>query len=190
MKKQRGLTLLELLVTVTIIVIVSTIGVPSFSETLKQQQLRAQINEFRTALQLTQSEAIKRGKTVVICKSDNPETTQTPECGLTSDTSINWESGWVIFVDDNTNGVINTKETIIRRGSPLRAGYTLRGGSGTTSSVSYQTTGETVGQTFVLCENNDITHARAIYVGTNGRIRLADLTSSGTPLSSDACLSS
>lgn len=194
-ERQRGMTAVELMVTIMIMAIVTTLAVPSFRESTRQSRLRGQTNEFIAALRITQSEAIKRGKAVVLCKSSDPETATTPACS--TDTAVNWENGWVIFVDEDANGAISTSETVLRRAAPLTAGSTLRGSTGVGSAVAYQATGETTGPgTFVLCENNDITRSRAVFLGTNGRIRLADRASSGAPtndtgtaLSSSACLS-
>jgi hypothetical protein len=50
-------------------------------------------------------------------------------------------------------------------------------------NVTFSATGETAnGGTFVLCDASDVTQARAIFLGANGRIRMYERNSTGTPL--------
>jgi type IV fimbrial biogenesis protein FimT len=153
---QRGFTLLELLATVAIMAVLVVIAVPSYNGTVRRDRLTAQINGFVATLRLAQSEAIKRGKTVTVCKSNNPEASATPAC----DNSTNWENGWVMFVDDNGNNTIDAGESIIRVGGPLMQGSSLRGSSAVANGVSYLATSEIAAAgTFVLCDNKEMSGA-------------------------------
>lgn len=178
-RTQQGLTLLELLVTIAMMAILLTIAVPSYRESIRQNRLTVQIGGFVAALRLAQSEAIRLDQMVTLCKSSNPEATTTPAC----DNATTWDSGWVLFVDANGDGIIDTGESIIRVGAPLVAGSSLLGSSAVADVVTYRPTSEIAAAgTFVLCDNNDMTHARAVFLATNGRIRLAERNSSGTPV--------
>lgn len=176
-KKARGFTLIELLVVITIGAILLTIAVPSFREILINNRLRTQINDFVSALNLTRSEAVKRGVTVSVCKSSD-----NANCG---GAGVNWDTGWIVFVnsDNDSPAAVDAGETILHAAPALISGYTLRGDSNLASYISYRSTGEgnATGR-FVLCENSTLTHARAVFINSSGRIYLAqDNNQNGIP---------
>lgn len=179
-RNERGLSLLELLITVVIALILMALAVPNFQQLIRQNRLSAQTNEFVSALHLTQSEAVKSGRRVAICASIDADSSDTPSCGAT-----NWDQGWVIFVDTDADATVDVGETIIQRGGSLRLGTTLRGSGGITNAISYSATAETANAgTLVLCDQS-INYARAVLLGVNGRIRQAKRDSAGVPLTDD-----
>lgn len=98
MKKLKGFTLIELMVTVLIGVILLTIAAPSFMSTIERNRVTTQTNEFVTTFNLARLEAIKRGSPVSVCVS-----TDGASCAATG----NWAGGWMIFSDRNGNGVVD-----------------------------------------------------------------------------------
>ncbi len=64
MSLQKGFTLLELIVTLAVVAIVLTMGIPSFQALIRDNRLIALTNEFIGAMHLTRSEAIKRNHRV------------------------------------------------------------------------------------------------------------------------------
>ena len=64
MKVCRGFTLLELMVTIAVLAIIATLGVPSFRELIQNNRVTTQTNELVTALNFARAEAVKRGRTV------------------------------------------------------------------------------------------------------------------------------
>jgi type IV fimbrial biogenesis protein FimT len=64
MKMCRGFTLLELMVTIAVLAILATIGVPSFQGLIQSNRVTTQTNELVTALNFARTEAIKRGRSV------------------------------------------------------------------------------------------------------------------------------
>ena len=50
MNRRGGFTLLELMVTLAIVAIVLTVGIPSFREMMRENRLATQTNEFLAAL--------------------------------------------------------------------------------------------------------------------------------------------
>lgn len=94
-----GFTLIELIVTVSIVTILASIAVPSFSKLIESNQLSAGTNELVSALILARSEALKRSNNVSICAS-----TDQVSCS-----GANFAEGWIVFVDCNAvpNGAID-----------------------------------------------------------------------------------
>ncbi|MBN2886034.1 MAG: GspH/FimT family pseudopilin, partial [Chromatiaceae bacterium] len=76
---QRGVTLLELMVTLAIVTIVTTIAVPSFQSVIRNNRAATLSNDLLSALNLARSESVTRGKRVTVCKS-NDIADDTPTC--------------------------------------------------------------------------------------------------------------
>jgi type IV fimbrial biogenesis protein FimT len=66
MKFCRGFTLLELMVTVAVLAILVTVGVPSFRTLIQNNRVTTQTNELVTALNVGRTEAVKRGRNVQV----------------------------------------------------------------------------------------------------------------------------
>jgi len=99
-----GFTLVELMVTVSIVVILATLATPSFIALLTNNRISAQANDVLSSINLARSEAVTRGHGVSLCASSDGAT-----CAGTD-----LSAGWVIFDDVNANGGIDAGDAIIR----------------------------------------------------------------------------
>ena len=95
MRKVKGFTLVELLITIVVATILLATGVPSFMEFIKNNRLTTQANDLVIAIQVARSEAVKRGTGSVICASTDQAT-----CAGSDD----WATGWVAFSDVGQDG--------------------------------------------------------------------------------------
>ena len=59
LRRQNGFTLVELMVTVAVLAILSTIAYPSFQSTIRSNRVATTTNELIASLALARSEAIK-----------------------------------------------------------------------------------------------------------------------------------
>lgn len=107
---QKGFTLIELVVTVLIISIVATLGVSSFQNMGIQSYLATYSNELLTSFIIARTEAIKRNKAITICPSEDQATCSDEK----------WAQGWIIFVDEDSDGTADTGEEILRIGKKLK----------------------------------------------------------------------
>ena len=62
----RGFTLLELMVTLAVLVILITVGIPAFADLVQNNRITAQTNELVSALNVARAEAVKRGRNVQV----------------------------------------------------------------------------------------------------------------------------
>ena len=76
MKKRTGFTLIELLITILVLSILVTIGVPSYNRFFSQQALTQQTEKLYHFLRLANSEAIKQNQKVFVHFCKSPTTTQ------------------------------------------------------------------------------------------------------------------
>lgn len=102
--KNSGFTLIELMVTLIILSILVTVGVPSFRHMILKNSVDGDRDTLFNNLIYARTEAIKRSQTVSICKSTNLTT-----CDATAD----WGDGWIVFEDSDGNGSLSG-ETILR----------------------------------------------------------------------------
>lgn len=133
----RGLTLVELLVTLAIVAVGAAIAAPSFKGMIADTRLSAQANDLLASLKYTRSEAVKRNARVSMCKKASDAT-----CAVTDTATANWQGGWLVFVDGGAVGTIDGTDTILRVQGPLAAS-TLIGDGAITNYVSYLGTGQT-----------------------------------------------
>jgi len=100
MLRSRGFTLVELLVTLVVLAILTTIAIPAFKSWVMTSRTLTVTEELNTAIQLARSEALKRRKNVVICRANAALT----DC----ENGVDWSNGWLIRqVSGNTIRVWN-----------------------------------------------------------------------------------
>jgi type IV fimbrial biogenesis protein FimT len=168
-----GATLWELCVTIAILGIVVGIGAPSFRHFALDARLTADINAFVGAIQLARSEAAKRGRSVVVCK-----TADRVACG---GNEIDYEAGWMVFVneDDLAPPARAANEPLLLAYAPTvegtitsnRAFYEFR-------AFRRRSTNGTV----TFCDPRGAAAARAVIVSYTGRPRVAAVGPGDRPL--------
>ena len=167
--RQSGFTLIELLVALAVVAVLVMTGIPSFADLIKNNRVSTQANALMRALQLARSEAVKRGGQVTVCKSANQ---------TACITSGNWEQGWIVFVDNDGDGVIDAGEDIVRVQATLPTSYTVKVGANLDDWVGYLPSGLTKGagalgnDTFKICADNNVNYSRHLIVSRSGRVRM------------------
>ncbi len=101
----QGLTILELMVTVSVMVILVTVAIPNMLRFVANTQQVTQVNNLIADIVYARNEAATRGMKVSICVSQNVATAS-PTCAALGTTA--WQTGRIIFVDANGDGVMNT----------------------------------------------------------------------------------
>ena len=126
LKNQRGVSLVELVGTISIIAIVNAIAGPTLTDTIRRNQLQSQADRLLTSFNLARSEAVKRNTRVSICRSSDGAT-----CSGT------WEDGWIVFANVDGDSVVDAgQDEVIRIYEALPEGHKLSGSLGT-SALTY-----------------------------------------------------
>jgi len=171
--RQKGVTLIELMIAVAVASVLLSMAIPSFKQTIVGNRLSTINNEFFAALNFTRAEAIRSGHKAAICKSP----VATPRTCSTSTTDY-WEQGWIAYVDSNNNGSLDSSE-ILKVWPALPNQYTLRS-SAFPHIIWYDPRGATSGNgNFAACHNSDEESAKAAII-TPLRPRIATDNSSDT----------
>lgn len=165
--RKKGFTLIELLVTLSIAAILLTVAVPNFITFVQNNRLATQANDLVTMLNYTRSEAVKRNQRITVCS----RATDTSCAGSTT-----WDSGLLVFVDINSDGVVDGGEDVLQVRQGLEGGNTLR--TEGLNRVTYRSNGFSSGfmGTFRLCDTRGTASARAIVVSPQGRVRTGPLS--------------
>ena len=98
--RQRGFTLVELMVAVLVMAVVLAFAVPGFESVVNGSRLTGAANEMLASLQSARMEAIRRNRRTVLCLSRNANS-DNPTCAPDNAADA---SGWITFVDLNRNG--------------------------------------------------------------------------------------
>ena len=141
----KGFTLVELLITLSIAAILMALAVPNFSSTIKSSRITTQANELVSSLNYARSEAIRRGTNVTASRAD-----------------VNWQNGWVIA----------SGGTALRIHEAFDGTSTLEG---TATTVTYRGTGAVTDDiTFTLCDDRANSTGRIITISVTGRASVSE----------------
>ena len=111
--RHSGFTLVELMVTLTVVIILLMVAVPSFQSVINSNRLSSAANELVAGLQAARIQAVRFDKRTVVCLSTNANTSS-PTCA--SDNAIN-ATGWIVFVDADKSSAYNSGDTLLRVGT-------------------------------------------------------------------------
>jgi type IV fimbrial biogenesis protein FimT len=147
---ESGFTLIEMMVTISVLAILLAIAVPSFQEVTLSSKLTSLANDFVASAQLARSEAIKRNRPARLCASSDGST-------CTGD----WADGWVVLREDGV---------VVQAQKKLPDGFMM---SGNVTSISFSATGVgvTAAATLTVCRAtpSEGSQERVVSISSTGR---------------------
>lgn len=171
--KSRGVTLIELMTTVTIVGITLSLAVPGFSRLMAKNAMASSVNLFLMQLHLARSSAVTRERRITLCPATGPTT-----CNNDYRT---WNGGYLIFQDDNGNKELDPKETVISFEEPAHNKITIVSSSKFRNRITYRAMGRAwfSNTTIRFCHPDYPELNRAIIVSNNGRARAVQKLGTG-----------
>lgn len=178
---QQGFTLIELMVTISVLAILLAIAVPSFQGLVLSSRLVTTTNDLASALAIARSEAVKRATRVTVCKSANSGAAS-PVCSA----GANWQDGWIVFVDSGVAGTVDGTDAnnVLRVFQPsVNNGMAVDGGVNFGNWISYLASGVSQGNgnlangtftvDFASCPDPATNMARSVVVSPTGRVMIS-----------------
>lgn len=102
---QGGFTLYELLITLVVIAVILTLGVPNLGSFTRNNRVTALANDLHGSFYLARSEAARAKASVTICAST---------AGIACD-GADFADGWIVFLDRNNSGTVDAaNETVLK----------------------------------------------------------------------------
>lgn len=156
MNTQRGLTLVELLVTLAVAGIVLAVAVPNFRTMVQSNRASAHTNDFVMAVAYARSEALRRGGDVRLCASSDQDT-------CTGETD--WAVGWVVR---------DTDEDELLRTWPARTGDPTMNEADGKTQVDFTSDGSADDTLDITLEIYACAYHRVIQLSRMGRTDISD----------------
>ena len=197
--RQPGFTLVELMVTLTVVGILIGSALPNMRDFIRNNRLTGGVNDMLHAIQVARSEAIKRQQgNVVVCGTASVT-------GADAAMTCNYATfkGWFVFQDTNGNWQHDAGEPVIERHELLDASITVKTDA-QDRIVSFGPSGfaNPAGarrpmRTLVMCDSRGVVAAganstgRALFITPTGRARatssFGDVAGIGLPQVGGGC---
>lgn len=141
------------------------VGVPLLLTFMEGVQLDGDANDMFSSLFLARSEAVTRNTTVSLCKIN-------PNSPDNCDNSEGWQSGWITFVDSDSDGVRDAGETVLNSYTGMNTN-SIVSSTNFANFISYLPSGSSnTNGTINICVNSNI--AQNIFINATGRPRISD----------------
>ncbi len=153
--KQKGITLIELLLTVVVLAIVVGIAVPSFDSTIKRNSIVSNANQLIGALNFARVEATKRGASVYIASTNSAQSNN------------RWGQGYVVYLDADNDATYDAGEEL-RLYKGVSSGITLNGAS---TQLRFRPSGfASAAMSLKVCSSDTKIAGQTISISLAGRV--------------------
>lgn len=132
--RQSGFTLLELMITITVLAILTAIAYPSMRDFLKRNRVISVSNSIQSDLQLARGEAAAARKYVSICPLESAGTTTCDSA------SKSYDLGWLVYTSEAPFTVFDSTKDTLEHIAPAVTGISLR--SSYAGVLTYNARGE------------------------------------------------
>ena len=159
--RQRGLTLLEMLLGLSIIALTMTFVVPSAHDIFTQNRIISELNRTSSLLQYARLYALETKQTMSVCPASNFST-----C------SSDWRASKIVFADINDNGIRDSTEPLILSTETSEIQNVM---SGPASPIRFFFSGSSASPaTIKICDaSEDSRFSRALFVSLQGRVTMS-----------------
>ncbi len=169
-----GVTLVELIIAITVLSVVLTIGLPSMTTYVQDNRILAESNRIIANLNFARSEASSRATSITMSRKS----------GANND----WSEGWTMYTDADAGGnsvFVGGVDFLLRDVEAAPAMITVNSNNSGTSWISYQPSGmlNEGGNTVVIaiCDDRGEAEGRDITINLAGRVSVDTPSADCTP---------
>jgi len=164
--RDKGFTVVELMITVLVGTILLLMAVPSFLDVLERDRISSAAEQLYVSFSEARGEALKRRNDVRVCPSANSSS-----CRNDGD----WSEGWLIFDNADANGSPAASEIIKAvPGTSLASGVNFAVDADVDDFVEFGATGTTIDSgtdgAFRVCHDGSSAASHEISISLSGRI--------------------
>ncbi len=180
---QLGQSLLETLFVLLLLAIMCGIAASSMRWMQIKIQVQTAAQDMLNAVLTARTEALRRERRVTLCVAES--TSDTPQqCVLPSSYSSfsvpSWQQGWLMFVDDNSNGIWDSEELLLQHSKALPSWVSASGNATVNRYISFGANGRSLilnggfqAGTLTFCERMSASNsAWLLIINAVGRPRL------------------
>ena len=176
MRKDKGFTLIELMIAVALTGLLLSMAVPALDLFVSNARQTGAINDFVSTIHQARSTAVTTNTRVTICPSASGN-----DCE-----SVAWSAGWIAFSDPDSDRDVDSGETIIATSGEVD-GLTIQSSEFATY-VTYRPNGRVANASingsagaFTVCDDRGADRARVMLIDLSGRPRQSDKLANGNP---------
>ena len=161
MKQQKGVTLVELMISVSIVAIILAFIGPSIQSILIKNRIVAEINEISSLIQYARHYAIDEQAQVVVCPSVDY-----------SACSEDWDNPKIVFIDDNDDEIRGAGEELLVSVSATSKTSLM---TNTSEIIKFAETGEVnLATEILIChDDGEAKYARSLSLTLQGRVKMS-----------------
>jgi type IV fimbrial biogenesis protein FimT len=156
--RSRGFTLIEFAITLGIVAILVSMALPTFGAMLANSQVRSASTTLNAAFGTARAEALRTRTSVTICARIGNT------CATGTATNA-WNSGWLVFVDTNANGSVDTGERIIVESGVGASGLDITGNA----QFVFRSSGTANSQGAITIRKSGANSGRDLTITSGGR---------------------
>ena len=123
-----GFSLAEALVVLALLAVLLGLAVPGVASLRQRHQLQSVAEDVWNSLVLARSQALVQQTRVALCPA--------AAAGV-CDPQGQWGQGWLVFVDNNSNGLRDADEPVLQSRGPLPSGVLVQGNSTVRLGMGY-----------------------------------------------------
>jgi len=161
-RQHTGITALELMVTMAIIAILLTTGVPAIKNYSWNLRMRSAIDMLQTDLNLARGRAVSHNIQTIVCPSVD---------SIVCSGASHWQHGWIVFTDINGDRKKQDGEPLLKQAGKVEH---LNISSLSRTDLRFFPNGSAPGSNTSIrfCDRRGSHYASRIIVSNSGRIRV------------------
>ncbi len=156
-----GFSLIEALVVFSIIALLSAIAIPNLSQIVTHSQIAATELKLRRSISAARNAALSSGEITTLCGGEH------------TSCEGSWERGYLLFVDNNNDGVLDAEEELLERSRvPESISIDWRA-SGRAPYLKFSPSGmaRQFGRFHICHQKETVTESRGLVINRQGRVR-------------------